>query len=202
MSFYGEPPKYFNADLHEDTRWKGIKVWPVPKGENAADEADYFIRSYERLKLLMAGQNKVHHELMFQRRELRCREIAEPHSLATWGYRIFRWLSDYGWSITRPAGGLVANVGLEWFLIYYFEWTEFLLAKLTGKTAELLGFGQSFALSVSNVFGFLGLSRSFLVDEIKTLTAASEIVSPTQTILGLILFFLLGLALRNRFRIK
>ena len=73
---------------------------------------------------------------------------------------------------------------------------------MTGKTAELLGFGQSFALSVSNVFGFLGLSRTFLVDEIKTLTAASEIVSATQTILGLILFFLLGLALRNWFRIK
>ena len=53
--FHGEPPRYFNADLHEDTRWKGIKVWPVPKGEYAADEADYFIRSYERLKLLMAG---------------------------------------------------------------------------------------------------------------------------------------------------
>ena len=53
--FHGEPPRYFNADLHEDTRWKGIKVRPLPKGEYAADEADYFIRSYERLKLLMAG---------------------------------------------------------------------------------------------------------------------------------------------------
>lgn len=36
-------------------------------------------------------------------------------------------------------------------------------------TAEYLGFGQSFALSVSNVFGFLGLNRTVLSDEIKTL---------------------------------
>ena len=52
------------------------------------------------------------------------------------------------------------------------------------------------------MFGFLGFSRTFLSDEIKTLTAFSEVVSATQTIVGLILFFLLGLALRNRFRIK
>jgi hypothetical protein len=38
--FLGEPPRYLNANLHEDTRWKGIEVWPVPKGENAATRAD------------------------------------------------------------------------------------------------------------------------------------------------------------------
>ena len=174
----------------------------MPTGEDAADRADYFIRSYERLKLLMAGQNKVHDELMFQRLELRCREIAEPHSLATWGSRMFGWLSGYGWSLTRPAGGLAANVGLGWWLIFCPEWADFHLGTWTDKAPEFLELGQSFALSISNVFGFLGLSRSFLSDEIKTLTAASEIVPATQTILGLILFFLLGPALRNRFRIK
>ncbi len=82
-------------------------------------------------------------------------------------------------------------------MIFIAEWFEHWFG-----SNEYLGFGQSFALSLSNVFGFLGFSRTFLSDEIKTLTAFSEVVSATQTIVGLILFFLLGLSLRNRFRIK
>ena len=188
------PPQFFNTKLHEDTEWTDVR-WPdQPK---TREEAIGHRRAYERLKLVMDSQNKFHDEHMFLRMELRCREIEEPNSWASWTSRLFRWTSDYGWSIRRPSAGLGITLASGWALIFIAEWFE-----LWFGSDDYLGLGQSFALSLSNVFGFLGFSRTFLSDEIKTLTAFSEVVSATQTIVGLILFFLLGLALRNRFRIK
>lgn len=213
VRFLSEPPQFFGATLHEDTDFTDVEWPPVPDDSDLEDRRARAIRhrrAYERLKLLMDGQKKVADELMFQRRELRCREAeatGDWRSREWWVAgvsRLFGALSDYGWDPVKSAIYLCGLLLTGWALIFIAEWWDYNLGAWPDpdRPAEYLGFWQSGALSLSNVFGFLGFNRTFLADEVRTLTAISEIVSGTQTVVGLILFFLLGLALRNRFRIK
>ena len=118
---HASPPRFFSATLHEDTNWTDV-AWPDPP--RTREEAIGHRRAYERLKLVMDSQNKFHDEHMFLRMELRCREIEEPNSWASWASRLFRWTSDYGWSIQRPSAGLGITLALGWALIFIAEWFE------------------------------------------------------------------------------
>ena len=191
---HASPPQFSGATLHEETRWDGIKTWPLPgSGHNPAD----FILAYEKLKHLMDDQKKLDSEHMFHKLELQSKAIAETGTLASFASWLYRILSDYGWSIQRPAIGLGIVFALGWILIYADQ-----ISEQRFGDGEFLGGWTYGAVSLSNVFGFLGLGGTFLADDLKTLTGFSQVVSGLQTFFSLILIFLLGLALRNRFRIK
>jgi len=194
-NFLKEPPTFSGAKLHEGTTWRRV-VWPGPPTN--PDKATTHREAYERLKLVMDDQKKFADEHFFLRKELECREIEEPGTLKTFASRIFRLLSDYGWSVERPflALALVWAFGAE--LIHIFEEYEY----MADPTVDRLGFGQAMALSFSNLFAFLGLGWHIMRDELGSLTAVSEIVAGLQMFAGPILLFLLALGLRNRFRIK
>ena len=199
--FNGFPPRFYNADLHEDTDWTGIK-WPnAPKKKNATE----YRRAYERLKLIMAQQNKFHDEHLFLRKELRCREINEPYSLRMFFSRVYRWTSNYGWSITQPLAALAIFWLLGWRFIGCLE--AGYVCKGWGAVEVVLDiknfiFWESAGLSFSNIFGFLGLEKYLSSITLEKLATASKVISGAQTFLGLIFLFLLFLALRNHFRIK
>ncbi|MEM0988871.1 MAG: pentapeptide repeat-containing protein [Pseudomonadota bacterium] len=199
--FESEPPKLFGASLHEDTDFTDT-IWP-PIG-NTREEAVQHRRAYERLKLLMDQQKKIADEHMFHRLEMRCKEVEVTEQFGSrWlrpiGWlislpsRAFRWTSNYGWSMGRPALWLAGLWAAGWGALNYFE-QEAGNPKITEWNAA--------ALSLSNVFGFLGFWRRFLSDDVGTLTTASEIISASQTFLGIVFLFLLGLGTRNQFRLK
>ena len=191
------PPQFFECNLHENTTFKHFN-WPVPKFEH---EALIFIPRYERLKLLMNRQNRYNSEHMFLREELKCREIAlkknkdkslsDRFEICFSG--IYGFASDYGWSISKPAIYLV----ILWFslgtLIWGFE---------TLYCNSEVGFLKSYAISFANLFNFLGFNKVYLSDEINSLSEISSVLSAIETILGIILMFLLLLALRNHYRMK
>jgi len=67
----------------------------------------------------------------------------------------------------------------------------------------LPGYRGSLALSLANTFGLLGLRREFFPASVITdLPWILKLVAGIQTIAGGVLFFLLGLGLRNRFRMR
>jgi hypothetical protein len=98
-------------------------------------------------------------------------------------------LSDYGRSYARPLYALfaVAAVGT-------------LLLLLSGAVAPW----QSLGLSAANTLNVIGFRKDFFEPAmIAHLPAGLEVVAAIQTILfGTILLFLLGLGVRNRFRMK
>ncbi|MFK7942674.1 MAG: pentapeptide repeat-containing protein [Paracoccaceae bacterium] len=198
------PPQFYNAELHEDTSWERITTWPLPgPGHDASD----FVRAYEKLKLLMDDKNKLYSEHMFHRLELQSRQIAEPNTLATRASRLFGWVSDYGWSISRPATGLFVLALFGWMVIFLNQaltyGADVICKTVDGQTVPgALMPLESVKLSISNIFGFLGFARTFMRDTLGCLTPLSEIVSMAQSFLGVIFLFLMVLALRNRFRIK
>lgn len=183
---------FFNTALHESTDWSGI-VWPaVPKDQEIA--RDHRL-GYERLKLMMDSQRKFHDEHMFLRKELKCREVEDPRSISAIVSRIFGIVSDYGWSFVRP---------LMLFAVFWIGCGTalFFFPSVFQKGHRLLTIGESFAISASNMFAFLGFNRTFLADETKLLSSSGELLSAGQTFIGVLTVFCIGLALRNRFRMK
>lgn len=187
-SFEKEPPEMFDANFLGGVEFLQTK-WPVPAfGWHAARAR----RSYERLKFLMDERKKVHDEHFFHRLEMKCREV-EVGLLNSIPSRLFRLFSNYGWSLRRPALALVITFALGWVQILHVE---------TGLQNALINSNSAAALSFSNTFGFLGLSSTFLSDELNSLSSPSQVTSAIQTILGLFFFFFLAMALRNRFRMS
>ena len=195
--------------MHEDTDFSDV-VWPsVP---DSGHKATQFRRRYERLKLLMDEKKNFADEHFFLRKELECREVEARTSLTRWSIRMFRLTSDFGWSMKRPIGWMVAIWAIGALLIGAAElwdyrhgaWPD--CSQWTGAgpcpQPEYLNLGQVMGLSFSNLFAFLGLGIHIMRAEITSLTGVSEVIAGAQMFLGPIFLFLLALGLRNRFRIK
>lgn len=191
--FPNVPPAFFGAKLHQDTDWHGIN-WPAaPKHEL---EAVKFIRAYECLKQEMDRLKKHEDELNFFARELGCRRVLVG-PLRGLPIALYSWLCDYGRSYVRPLSGLLMTVlvGAAPF------WQHFHKYEYGLSTSK--AFGLSAGLSLANTFGVFGFRKELVAQGVvEGLTNLLTMIAAFQTILGAVLLFLLGLALRNRFRIK
>lgn len=114
-------------------------------------------------------------------------------------YRLYGALSDYGQSIARPAGGLLAVVVLGWAVIR--TWL--------GRTDRPVGGAQwldpipeALVLSIANTLPFLGLARTKLTEFHALAPPGLVVFSAVQSLAGIVLLFLLGLGLRTRFRMR
>ena len=160
-------------------------AWPIPK---AKDEAEDFIRAYERLKLEMDRLKKHEDELDFFALELQSRRVM----LGRWGWglpiAIYGAFSDFGRSYLRP-----------FVALFYLA----LLGTLAFMPSNSLSSWQSLGLSVANTLNVFGFRKDFFdAATIECLPTLLKILAAVQTILGAILLFLLGLGIHNRFRMK
>jgi hypothetical protein len=185
--FAKEPPHFFGARLHQGTIWRYI-LWPKPQD---AVDADRFIDAYACLKLEMDRLKKHEDELDFFALELQSRRVLQESVLKGSGLPIalYGLLSDYGRSYARPLYALfaVAAIGTLVLLLsgaHFAPW-------------------QSLGLSFANTFNVFGFRKDFFdAAAIEHLPALLKILAATQTIVGTILLFLLGLGIRNKFRMK
>lgn len=182
--FLQSPPRFHGAKLHEGTVWRGVD-WPQPPRD--PDDAGEFTDAYERLKLEMDRLKKHEDELMFFAKELECRRVA-----AGWfkgmPIGVYGALCDYGQSYLRPLGWLLAVILVGavqfWPML---EW-DFLL---------------SLGISAANTLGPLGLRKELIGSTtLPDLSPWLQFLTGAQMLTGLILLFLIGLGLRNRFRMK
>ncbi|MEA2831614.1 MAG: hypothetical protein QOF22_2362 [Bradyrhizobium sp.] len=182
--FYSEPPRFHGAKIHEGSVWRGAS-WPLPKN---VTEAGTFIDAYERLKFEMDRLKKHEDELNFFAHELQSRRIYHG-MFRGFPIALYGLLSDYGRSYFRP---------LIWLLVIW----------VLGAVGLLTHFGlyhypRAFGLSLVNTFGALGFRREFVDPSVtQKLSRALELVAGLQSISGIILLFLFGLGVRNRFRMR
>lgn len=187
--FKKHPPSVHHAALREDTQWHGA-TWPeIPSDSEEAQEHLY---NYERLKQEMERLKKQEDEQFFFTKELQCREVVDgfPKNLISKAYGL---VSFYGRSILRPLCGL----GFAWLAGLLLLWP-------LGRTGfRGLKFTEAFGLSFYNLFPFLPYRKEIytqgFLDELSRL---AHIVAAWQAFAGAALLFLIGLALRNRFRMK
>jgi uncharacterized protein YjbI with pentapeptide repeats len=184
-TFEREPPRFLGAKLHQGTVWPNPKQLPKPKN---AEEAGRFIDAYACLKLEMDRLKKHEDELDFFALELQSGRVELSPSgwgLPIWLYGLF---SGYGRSYWRP---LVA--------LFYLA----LIGTLAFLTSNSLSAGQSPGLSWANTFNVFGFRKDFFDPKvIADLPGWLDVVGAVQTILGTVLLFLIGLGIRNKFRMK
>lgn len=106
-----------------------------------------------------------------------------------------RTLSDNGISISRPLLGIIATIVFGWPIFTSF-FNEFPVELNTNSTSAGL------TKSITNTLPFLRSNNNTYEIFSQNAPTSLEILSYTQTTLGIALLFLLGLGLRNKFRIK
>lgn len=153
---------------------------------------------YRRLKEI-AIQSKDHEkEFEFFASELRAKNHEENIGIAKLPIWIYEIVSDFGRSIFMPFFGLVYT-----FMVYANIYAQIIII-WKPDTPNILGAAHQYSLAMLTPFA--PYSRQALTDLRNSLSPLDsgiwlDILSVSETVLGIAFLFLIGLALRNRFRL-
>lgn len=206
--FEGTVPRFEQREFHDKTNFTqtvvgrdGSRYWPkVPEDR---DEAEDDKDAYRRLRQVSANQHNPEAEHFFLRQEMACDAVLKEDWLSRFIVRAFGWISSYGYSVWRPVAGLFAT----WIVGSLLILTIFAWAIVDGVPPEGMkrvpGEMEAFGLGFANTFAIFGF-RSYYLGEayMIALPVFVKFIGGTQTVLGFIFLFFLGLGLRNRFRLK
>jgi uncharacterized protein YjbI with pentapeptide repeats len=181
-------PDFRDSELREATEWHDAE-WPHASTDRA--RAQQQVYSYERLKAEMERLKKYADEQFFFAKELRARRALERRGslkyLLNFAYETF---AGYGQSVRRP---------MFWLVILFAAGAGLFALTPTRKGAPL-AYDEAAALSITNLISFLPYKPD--KGTVDGLSPLAKIIGDLQSFLGVILLFLLGLALRNQFRMK
>ena len=197
--FTKSPPYFFGREMHEDTDWTDVEL-PSAKLQAVQPRwrLEYDKRAYEQLRIKCGALGKVEDENLFFRREMDLTGCLSP-----WYTRVTYWLyhlvSDYGHSYWRPIVGL-AGVWALWSGLYalYFMSLDKLHLGMDRMDLALSITGLSFA----NIFAVFGFHRRFPSDLLADPGTGAILLTASETLLGFVFLFFLGLGLRTRFRLR
>ncbi len=191
-------PKFHNCKLHQDTSFDGAR-FPAATGNEAA------ARAYRTLKLAFAQQQATRDEQRFFRLEM----AQEHHSVEgprRWLYSAYAFLSDYGFSVGRPAGLLLGTLVLAWL---GYGWLAGYSACIPlwsscAPSREWFEFGLLNAFPLPGLDKYAeGLRSTLFPAHLHPLAQVLvTVVVIAQKAFSLVAFFLMGLALRNLFKMK
>ncbi|MGA2056620.1 MAG: pentapeptide repeat-containing protein [Bradyrhizobium sp.] len=184
-------PDFRGATIHQATEWHGA-TWPKPPAEEG--DAQEQVYAYERLKQEMEQLKKHEDEQVFFRQELRARRGLTRLLSGRWLLNFaYQWSSRYGSSVGRP---------VLWLLLLFTAGAA-IFARAPIHCGAPMPIRLAVKLSFANIFVFLPDKREIMtLDMVACLSDTTRAVSAIQSISGVALLFLLGLAIRNRFRMK
>ncbi len=189
--FISEVPDFRGAKLHEATEWHGVR-WPSAPTDKT--KAQVQVYAYERLKQEMERLKKHEDELLFFRKELRARRVLVPFWTAAWWFNtLYAVLSGYGQSTWKPLVGLCVL-----FLLVgaVFVWVP----EITGTSMTI---PQAASVSFASIFAIFPMPKGIMaLDVFDSLSSLAKIILVVEAFFGTLLLFLLGVALRNRFRMR
>ena len=219
--FKTHPPSFHGAKLNEGTAFDGV-AWPDPPSlptnpietddaekyklsdwewERARGALEYDIKNYQRLKQMMETLKKHEDELEFFAREMACKQVlhrANGETGKAWLLEMYGALSDYGRSVSRPT---------VWMIVVL-AYSAVMMAAMMRWAPEpqlslLPSLSEAFHLTYANLLSPLNIRKDFFDPEVlKKLPIWVQLISGFQTIAGVFFTFLIGLGLRNRFRMK
>lgn len=192
--FSSSPPIFQSASIPQGAMLTNT-IFPKPNG------TENFAASYRTLKLAFAQQQATREEQHFFRLEMQ-EEAAREQGWRRWLYRAYRELSDFGFSVGRPMILFLATTVLA-ALIY--GWQAGLEFDLTNThTSALIQFSLASAIpgleklaepAALRLFGEVSKGiANYSLPTVLTLLAHKAV--------SLLALFLIGLALRNLFKMK
>lgn len=196
-TFYAFPPNFHEATLHSDTDWVGAR-WPAPPLD--IDNAKRHVRYYQRLKQVMEALKKHEDELDFFAREMKAQRVVDGKWSGRWALNgLYGALSDYGRSVLFPTFYLIISIAAFFaFLTFAGE----CLSSVGGALqCDYIPAEKALGLSLTSALGFLPLKKEIYSD-LSSLSSAAHAIMAVETLVSFALLFLIGLGLRNRFRMK
>lgn len=186
---FDQAPRFHGCELHQDTTFDGATFPPdTPKGAEGDEAA---ARAYRTLKLAFSKQQANHEEQRFFRLEM-AEETKRASGTRRFLFRLYKWLSGYGFSLKRPLGLFVVSwlvfAGVCADYSKALDWLSFDWAALL----NCLSYSLAQALPLP---GLDKLSSEAFKDVPVVLLILHKVVSFTALFLG-------GLALRNLFKLK
>ncbi len=215
-STFESVPTFHGAELHEDTTFEGV-TWPKrPHKKQSPYDA---VRAWARLRVEMNRLQKHEDELLFFTRELNARahDRRNEPPVKRLLYRIYLALGA-GRSVAAPLGWLLVLNAVLFLPIYWYATSAIQWCKLPVQDilAEVLSFNipaDVVSFTLGQALPFIGGSNPERADLYRRLFPHGEsngidvpfwleIAGIFQQLSGLVLLFMIGLALRNRFRMK
>jgi hypothetical protein len=127
-------------------------------------------------------------EQAFFAKELRARRETYPALSTNRSLNFFyELLSNYGQNVVKP---------LLWLLLLFALGTGLFVSLPVSRGVAHLSLDRAAGLSFANIFSFLQKR------EMTSYSGPAQVIGAIEAIVGLMLLFLLGLALRNKFRMK
>lgn len=197
---FSKAPLFHNCKLNQDISFDGA-VFPAPQSD--INEGDSAIRAYRTLKLAFAQQQAFREEQKFFRLELE-EEEKRASKKQRWLFFLYRWISGYGFRLDRPA--LLIFFTFVIFILVYgvlaglspcFSWQEYCRINY-----QLIQFSmiQSLPLPGLDKWGYSLQEELFKKNDWHSaFLTISMMLHKGVSLLGV---FLVGLALRNLFKMK
>jgi uncharacterized protein YjbI with pentapeptide repeats len=194
-------PVFHGSKFHQNITFESAR-FPNACGEEAS------ARAYRTLKLAFAQQQAIREEQRFFKLEME-EEAARETGWKRWLYRVYSLTSDYGFSVWRPFLALVLMPCLIALLIY----SALALSINTDINVQIMA-DQTDLMSKWLQFGLVNMvpfPDSELLKDLRDALFSSQgsavrtvavVVESLQKLLALIGYFLIGLALRNLFKMK
>ncbi|CAN0223834.1 unnamed protein product, partial [Chrysoparadoxa australica] len=188
--FVKNAPLFAETTLHEATTWHNVQ-WPITP--TVLKDALRMADAYAHLRRRANSIQNHEAELDFFAREMRAKRRSE--GIGKWLLvTLFEISSNFGRSVSLP---LLWMIGLSIYMVPIYDKLIRYAGREPASDMDLLG------LSAASLGGFFGIRREFISPELlDSLPYFAVILSNLQSVAGAILVFLIGLALRNRFRIK
>ena len=193
-------PIFAGAVLHDKTSFTAEDAnWPTDKEKLSSEEIEVARESCAVIRHALAKQGLPEDEHFFFRREMQfARQIGSFWQQLP--YHLFGIFSEYGYSIKRPLWWLLGlwALGVAAFCGYFSR----CCVPAPERVVEH-PIASGMALSFSNLFPVFGFGRGFGLNEtLQQLPPVLQLFSGFQTVAALPLLFFLGLALRQRFRLR
>lgn len=183
-----------NDDRQSDTK-EVRRLWP-DKIVGSQEELEAAKDSCSIIRHAVGQQGRPEDEHFFFRKEM-----GFAAQIGGWWqrlpYRLFGWISYFGYSIARPSLALGGTVRIPagFYIVYH--------ACQNVLNGEISNVPQWFGFSFSNTFSFLGFRGLYFgSDFVAALPWWMNVIGAVQTVLGFVFLFFLALGLRTRFRLR
>lgn len=195
---FKQAPLFHNCKLHQDTTFDGAH-FPAPSVDPSKNDEQ--ARAYRTLKLAFAQHQATREEQRFFRLEMAEEAMLAPIT-QRWLFNAYRIVSKYGFSLSRPVALLL---GAQVFFLIIYGWLAGLSPCFYWQTNcyfnyTWLEFGllQSIPLPGMDTWNDT-LQKELFPKGVINLVTISVIL---HKLISLFTLFLIGLALRNLFKMK
>ncbi len=189
-----EPPDFRRSQIDTHFTFHKMKIVPFEQIVVTDGTASKFCRLKE-----LANRSQDHDkELEFFAYELKSKNKNQNNSFLKLAINFYDIFSDFGRSIMMPFVGMVFT-----FMIYANLYAQVAIASNPNAT-NILGNAHRYSLAMLTPFApsSRGASKDFREFFFKLDSYVwLDILSVSETVLGIVFLFLIGLALRNRFRL-